>query len=155
MHANSISIDTTYANSYHNFYESTSLTKKRKKRQLGVPSIFVPFRNCCPLGTKYDPFRRLACHRYLYCVPIFLYDRLISWRSSSSLTLATVDASTALQLATDRYTQFHSVVVHLLLLARTSWSFEPDLVLLKPCDSGVMDTKDCFSTGFLFGGNKL
>lgn len=154
MHANSISIDTTYANSYHNFYESTSLTKKQKKRQLRVPSIFVSFRNCCPLGTKYDPFRRLACHRYLYCVPIFLYDRLISWRSSSP-SLATVDASTALQLATDRYTQFHSVVVHLPLLARTSWSFEPDLVPLKPCDSGVMGTKDCFSTEFLFGGNKL
>lgn len=32
MHANSISIDTTHANSYHNFCESTSLTKKRKKK---------------------------------------------------------------------------------------------------------------------------
>lgn len=154
MHANSISIDTTHANSYHNFCESTSLTKKRKKTQLGVPSIFIRFRNCCPLGTKYDPFGRLACHRYLYCVPIFLYDRLISWRSSSP-TLATVDASTVLQLATDRYTQSHSVVVHLLLLASTSWTFEPDLVPLKQCDSGVMDIKDCFSIGFLFGGNKL
>lgn len=50
------------------------------------------------MGTKYEPLRRLACHPYLYRVPILLVDRLISWRSLSS-TLVIHDYRTGRELA--------------------------------------------------------